>query len=241
MREQSSVPEDAKHSDESYHSGDRRPIAVREWKVFQTLARRLALRGVSPNAISVVGMLCGISAGIALAATSYLPSFGQRLAWLVGALLVQLRLLANMLDGMVAIEGGKASPVGELYNEVPDRVSDAATLIGAGYAAGGNPALGYLAACVALFTAYVRAMGKAAGANQEFCGPMAKQQRMFIVTVIATYCGLSPDSWQPAWTPSPSLGFGLMTAGLVLIIVGGIVTVIRRLLRIASTLRKGAP
>jgi phosphatidylglycerophosphate synthase len=191
-------------------------------------------------------MLCAIGAGIALAATCYLPSFPQRLAWLAGALLIQLRLLANMLDGMVAIEGGKASPVGELYNEVPDRVSDVATLIGAGYAAGGDPTLGYLAACVALFTAYVRALGKAAGANQEFGGPMAKQQRMFIVTVIAIYCAAVPDNWQPVWTPSPAPGGpglepGLMAAALVLIILGGIVTVFRRLFRIAATLTKGAP
>jgi phosphatidylglycerophosphate synthase len=53
---------------------------------------------------------------------------------------------------MVAIEAGTASPVGELYNEVPDRVSDTATLIGAGYAVGGHPTLGYVAACLALFT-----------------------------------------------------------------------------------------
>src|SRR5207245_4613587 len=126
--------------------------------------------------------------------TSWFSSMGERVAWLAAALLIQLRLLANMLDGMVAIECRRASPVGELFNEVPDRISDVATLIGAGYAAGGDVTLGYLAACVALFTAYVRAMGKAAGANQEFGGPMAKQQRMFIVTVIAVYCAVVPDN-----------------------------------------------
>ena len=36
--------------------------------------------------------------------------------------------------------------MGELYNEVPDRVSDAATLIGLGHAAEGWPVLGFLAA-----------------------------------------------------------------------------------------------
>ncbi len=221
---------------------------MREWRTFQFLARWLARRGVSPNAISIAGMLCGIGAGIALTATGYLPSFGQRLAWLAGALLVQLRLLANMLDGMVAIESQKSSPIGELYNEVPDRVSDVGTLVGAGYAVGGNSTLGYLAAGVALFTAYIRAMGKAAGGNQEFCGPMAKQQRMFIVTVIAVYCGLAPGNWQPAWAPSSALpplpsptleeagGWGIMAAGLIMIIVAGIVTAIRRLRRIAATL-----
>src|SRR5439155_6616796 len=159
-----------------------RPIAVREWGVFRWLAGRLARGGVYPNAISIMGMVSGIAAGAALAATSPLSGLEQRLAWLAAGLFIQLRLLANMLDGMVAIECGKASPVGELYNEVPDRVSDAAILIGAGYAAGGDILLGSAAACVALFTAYVRAMGKAAGARNEFCGPMAKQQRMFVIT-----------------------------------------------------------
>ena len=220
-------------------SGDRRPIAVRQWKVFQHAAGWLARRGVSPNGISVAGMVCGLAAGGALAATPYLAGPGQRVAWVAAAVLIQLRLLANMLDGMVAIEGGRGSPVGELYNEVPDRVSDAATFIGAGYALGGEVVLGYAAACVALFTAYVRAMGKAAGAGQEFCGPMAKQQRMFIVTVAAAYGGLAPRGWQPAWGPSPS--WGLVAAALVLIIVGGLWTAGRRLGRIAAALRKHGP
>jgi phosphatidylglycerophosphate synthase len=221
-----------------YRSGDRRPIAVRRWTIFQNLAVRLARLGVSPNAISLAGMFCGILAGVLLGLTNCVTGVEQRLLWLGAALCVQLRLLANMLDGMVAIECGRASPVGELFNEVPDRVSDAATLIGAGYAAGGDPVLGYSAACAALFTAYVRAMGKVAGANQEFCGPMAKQQRMFTVTAIALYCGLAPLTWQPALEAWP--GRGVMAGALVLILVGSLVTVCRRLRRIAATLTANA-
>ena len=216
-------------------AGDRRPIAVREWAVFSALAGWLARRRVSPNGISLAGMMSGIAAGGALAATAHLAGIEQRLAWLAAALFIQVRLLANLLDGMVAIECGRASSVGELYNEVPDRVSDAATLIGAGCAAGGDVALGFAAACVALFTAYVRAMGKAAGAHNEFCGPMAKQQRMFVLTVIALFCGLTPADWQP--TPEWAAGRGPMAAGLVVIIVGGSFTAARRLRRIAATLR----
>jgi phosphatidylglycerophosphate synthase len=216
---------------------DRRPIAVRGWFIFQRLAAALARWGVSANAISVASMVCGLAAGAALAATAHVAGYSQRLAWLGAAVLVQLRLLANMLDGLVAVEGGKGSPVGVLYNEVPDRVSDVATLIGAGYALGGDVTLGYLAACVALFVAYVRAQGKAAGAPNDFCGPMAKQQRMFTVTVVAVYCGLTPAAWQPA----DERGRGLMAAGLALIIVLGLVTAGRRLRRIAAALKKGSP
>jgi phosphatidylglycerophosphate synthase len=126
-----------------------------------------------------------------------------------------------------------------LYNEVPDRVSDTAALVGAGYAAGGDVTLGYVAACVALFTAYVRAAGKAAGAPQDFCGPMAKQHRMAVLAGVAVFCGLAPASWQPAWGGPP--GWGLAAAGLLVIAAGGLVTAARRLARTAVHLKKANP
>lgn len=212
---------------------DRRPIATRNLRMSQAAAAWLARQGVSANAISVAGMVAGMAAGVVLAATAYATGWEQSAAWLLGALLIQLRLAANMFDGMVALQSGQSSPLGELYNEVPDRVSDAATLIGAGYTFGGNVELGYLAACVALFVAYVRAMGKSAGLPNEFCGPMAKQQRMFTVTVAAFYCGLTPLSWQPSWD---RIG-GPMALALALIIAGGIGTALRRLYRIAGALK----
>jgi phosphatidylglycerophosphate synthase len=177
--------------------------------------------------------------GAALAATAYADGGWAHLAWLCGAALIQLRLLANMLDGMVAIESRRASPVGELYNEVPDRVSDMAGLIGAGCAAGGNPALGYLAACAALLTAYIRAMGKAAGAPQEYCGPMAKQQRMALLTITALYLGLTPAGWHPTWDGPDRPG--LTAAALVVVALGSLLTALRRLARIAANLSRSKP
>ena len=53
-------------------------------------------------------VLAGLSAG------------GARIAWLVaGALLVPARLVANLLDGLVAVEGGLGGKSGEIYNELP--------------------------------------------------------------------------------------------------------------------------
>ncbi|HEX4645756.1 MAG TPA: CDP-alcohol phosphatidyltransferase family protein [Verrucomicrobiae bacterium] len=218
---------------EPYRPGERRPIASRERKSSQIAAQWLARRKVSPNTISVSGMVCGLASGLAFAATSLNPSL-QRWGWILGAVFAQLRLLANMFDGMVAVATGRASPVGELYNEVPDRVSDAAILIGLGCALGGDIAMGIAAAGVAIFTAYVRAIGKVAGAPQEFCGPMAKPHRMFLVTLLGIYNGLSPSNWQPLW----SGGHGLAAMVLVVIIVGGLLTAGRRLLRTAAALRK---
>lgn len=212
---------------------DRRPIRSRDHRVWIAAAHALAKRGVSANAISVVGMLACIAAGIALAMTSHTESWTMRGLWIAGAMLIQLRLVCNMLDGMVAIERGIASPVGELYNEIPDRVSDMAALIGLGYAATSSVPLGFLAAALAVFVAYVRAMGKAAGAPNDFRGPMAKQQRMFLATLAAVFMGLAPDAWkQTFWS-----GWSVPSVVLAIICVGCVITAIRRILHAAGMLR----
>ena len=211
---------------------DRRPIATRNRKWAQSATGWLASRNVSPNAISIVGMCACIAAGLALGMTSVEYN---RVFWLVAALGAQLRLTANMLDGMVAVVSGRASKVGELYNEVPDRVSDAAVFIGAGFAWGGNVPLGYVATILAIFTAYVRAAGKIAGAPNEFGGPMAKQHRMLVITVACLYSVVVPQSWQ--LFDFANLEIGVMALALTLIIGGCVITVLRRFKRIARALR----
>jgi phosphatidylglycerophosphate synthase len=210
---------------------DRRPIATRNRKWAQAATAWLAARRVSPNAISIAGMGACVIAGIALGATSIAD---YRILWIIAALGAQLRLTANMLDGMVALASGRDSKVGELYNEVLDRISDAAVFIGAGFAWGGNIALGYIATILAIFTAYVRAAGKIAGAPNEFCGPMAKQHRMFVITLICLYSAVTPRSWQMiAFNDSQ---IGLVTLGLGVIVVGSVITVMRRISRTVQAL-----
>ena len=211
---------------------DRSPIATRNRKWAQVTSAWLAARSVSPNSISIAGMCACIVAGLALAATSITY---HRIDWLIAALGAQLRLTTNMLDGMVALASGRASKVGELYNEIPDRVSDAAVFIGAGFAWGGNVALGYIATILAIFTAYIRAAGKIAGAPNEFCGPMAKQHRMFVITLVCLYSAALPRSWQAFHFGE--LKVGAISVGLVVIIAGCVITVGRRLNRIARVLR----
>jgi len=211
---------------------DRRPIATRNQKWAQSTTTWLAARNVSPNAISIAGMCACLAAGAALGLTSVEY---YRILWLIAAIGAQLRLTANMLDGMVALESGRDSKVGELYNEVPDRVSDAAVFVGAGYAWGGNIALGYIATILAIFTAYIRAAGKIAGAPNEFCGPMAKQHRMLVITVACLYSLVVPRSWQVFHLGD--LNIGVMSLALTVIIAGCLVTVVRRLERTARALR----
>ncbi|WP_144185971.1 CDP-alcohol phosphatidyltransferase family protein [Elioraea rosea] len=208
------------------NEADRRPIAARSLALTQRIAAGLVARGASPNGISLAGMAAGLGAGLALAATAWRPDWAGPL-WVAGALLVQLRLAANLFDGMVAVGRGIASARGELFNVVPDRISDTAVLVGLGVAAD-DVAFGLAAALAAMMTAYVRTAARAAGAPSDFSGPMAKQQRMAVVTALALWCGLAPS----AWSPDASLAW----AALVLIALGALLTAGRRLVRAASAL-----
>lgn len=220
-------------ADSDYQPAARRPIASRNLAFIQAIARWLTARDVSPNSISASSTLfaaCGAAALIATRGAE--PGAPVRLLWLVAAICVQLRLLANLFDGMVALASGKASPVGELFNEVPDRISDVLLLVALGFVAGSQPGLGYGAAILALFVAYVRAIGASAGAGQVFAGVMAKQQRMFLVTLLCLFHACAPAAWQEARIGT----WGAAACTLSLICVGCVVTALTRLHTIAATL-----
>lgn len=146
---------------------------------------------------------------------------------------MQLRLLCNLFDGMVAIEGGCKTAAGEIFNELPDRFSDAFIFIGAAYAVPDCPwtrELGWAAAVLAVITAYVRALGASMGAGQHFIGPMAKPQRMAIMTAACAVGALAPF-----W---PWLATIIPTA-IALVVAGCLVTIFRRCHRIAREMPTG--
>jgi phosphatidylglycerophosphate synthase len=155
---------------------NRRPIAARDTGWARAIAARLVRTNITPNQISMASVLF---AGIGAAALVWWPGFG---GYLLCALCIQLRLLCNLIDGMVAVEGGKASPLGRIYNEFPDRITDTLFIVALGYAAD-MPWLGWLGALFAVATAYVRVFGGSLGLVQDFRGPVAKQQRMALQTL----------------------------------------------------------
>jgi phosphatidylglycerophosphate synthase len=159
-------------------------------------------------------------------------ALSQGAAWLLigAAACIQLRLLANMLDGLIAVEGGHQTKVGELYNEIPDRIADVLFLASAGYASQHGVwgvALGWSASVLAVGTAYIRALGARRGAAQDFCGPVAKQQRMFLLTV---GCLLAAGEHITGWSRAA------LFWTLVVITIGTLVTCIRRVQHLAERL-----
>ena len=203
---------------------ERRPIATRSAGWAQALCRGLAASAITPNQISVLSI--GFAAAGA-AALLWLPGWPGLLLCALG---IQLRLLCNLLDGMVAVEGGKQSPVGALYNELPDRVADSLFLVALGHACG-LPWLGWLCALLAAFTAYIRVMGGALGLAQDFGGPMAKPHRMALMTAACLLAIAEGAIWHSQH---------VLTVAAVLIAVGSALTCLTRTRAIAGLLRQGA-
>ena len=195
---------------------NRRPLRSRNTAWASWLARLLARAGMRPNWISLASLAAAATAGFCLLRAWY-P---------LAALLILLRLLCNLMDGMVAIEGGLGSPAGEIYNDLPDRISDALILCAAGYSTPW-PAyareLGWTAALLAILTAYVRILGGSLGLQQDFRGPMAKPQRMGIMVAA---CVLAPFDAR------------VLAAGLAVVIAGSLLTGALRLRRIVRQLKR---
>lgn len=203
--------------------GDRRPLKSRGTGWAALLTRALLATPITPNQVS----LCGV-AFAALGAWAMIHAPANPWLWIAAALGIQLRLLANMMDGLVAVEGQRGGPTGALYNELPDRLEDGLLLVAAGYAAG-VPWLGWLATALAIATAYVRAVGASHGFGQDFRGPMAKPHRMAALTLGAL----------------ASFGIGIaghgtpaMQVALAAIVAGTVVTVVRRTFRISALLKQ---
>jgi phosphatidylglycerophosphate synthase len=208
---------------------DRRPIATRNAGWAQAAARRLAASRVTPNQISIASMGAAALAGAAFWWAGYSMGIAHAALLLLAAAFCQARLICNLLDGMVAMEGGKREPSGPFWNEFPDRIADILILAGAGLGLA-NPALGFAAATMAVFTAYVRELGRATGAPSDFSGPMAKPHRMAVMTGAAALATIEPLL---PLTPGT-----ILTAALWTITIGGGLTVLRRAVRLVAWLKQ---
>jgi len=208
----------------------RRPLTSRNTQWAAATARWLARVGLRPNQISLLSLVFATAAGTALVGAGVVESRWRAAVFLAAAVLIQLRLLCNLFDGMVALEGGFKTKSGEIYNELPDRFADAIILAGAGYAQPISEwyhSLGWLAAVLAVITAYVRALGASAGTAQYFAGPMAKPHRMAVMTVTCVVMAVLILCGRPV---------NLIHPALAIICAGCLITIARRVWRIVREL-----
>ncbi|MFI0357725.1 CDP-alcohol phosphatidyltransferase family protein [Actinomadura sp. 9N407] len=114
---------------------------------FAWLAMRM---GFSPNQLTYMMMACGVAAGVVVS----LPAAGTGVLWtaLGGAVLIQLYLLLDCVDGEVARYLRQTSVAGVFLDRIGHYLSEVSLLIGLGFAAqggwssGGYTELGLVAA-----------------------------------------------------------------------------------------------
>lgn len=205
---------------------NRRPLSSRNTKWARDLAARIAEREITPNQISAASMGFAALGLLFFWMASASGPVAAAILLILAAGTMQARLLCNLLDGMVAVEGGKSTPTGPFWNEAPDRVADLLFFWGAGLAAG-RPALGLLVGALAIGTAYLRELGRAEGMAPDFSGPMAKQHRMAALTAGCLAAALLPVGYTAAQ---------VLTVVLWIILLGIVVTITRRALRLLGNL-----
>ncbi|MBM4069008.1 MAG: CDP-alcohol phosphatidyltransferase family protein [Planctomycetes bacterium] len=215
---------------DSYQPAWRRPIGA----IFRATARMpvrwcVAL-GIHPNWVSYSSVAASAGAALCFWRAGAEP-------WLLipAVILCYVRLWFNMLDGMVALASGKASPTGEIVNELPDRISDVVIFVGVAHSGLCHVLSGYWVAIFALFVAYVGTLGQAVGVQREFSGIMSKPWRM--VTLHA-------GAWITLallWWNDGQIEYGGLTVldwTSIAIIAGCVQTVCVRLTRIVRALRE---
>lgn len=202
---------------------DRRPLKTRGATWAKLFAKGIANTGITPNQISILSILMAL-----LALVCFFYSKENTFLLILAAVFIQLRLVCNLIDGMVAIEYNKKSPVGDIYNDAPDRFADILIIMGAAFAVTYMPYafhIAWFASVFAVMTAYVRLLGSSVGTPSYFMGPMAKPHRMFALTLGSLLeCG--------------ALYFGSdyspLYIALIIVAVGSFFTTLRRLIKIIN-------
>jgi phosphatidylglycerophosphate synthase len=211
-----------------YEPISRRPIAMAFRRTAEGTTQLCVRCRVHPDAVSYLSILAALAAAICFWKSGQSP-------WLliVAPLFCYLRLWFNMLDGMVALAASKASPRGEILNDLPDRVSDIVIFAGVAHSGLMNPFIGYWAAIFAVLTAYVGLFGQAVGVQREFGGMMSKPWRMVALHLGAwlTY------AYRSYGGSIQSLGgFTILDWTCLIVIAGCLQTVVVRLKRIFTAL-----
>ncbi len=142
-------------------------------RVVAPIGRNLQKAGVSPDVITVIGVLMAGACGVAIALEQY-P---------LAVLLLALTGLPDALDGAVAKAAGKAGPRGAYFDSVSDRVSDGLLFAGAGWNLAGsdNPRMAMLPFALyiaASLVSYQRA--KAESLGYEAKGGLMERAERFI-------------------------------------------------------------
>ncbi len=157
----------------------------------EPILRSLEARGVSPDAVTLAAVPVGLVGGACLLASPVVP-----LALLAVPLLAAVRLVLNLLDGALARRIGRSHAKGEFYNELGDRLADAAFLAPVAFLPGADRGLVLLGVLVAVLASFASVATRAAGGPRSSRGLLSKPGRMVLLGVFAIAAfAVGPGAW----------------------------------------------
>jgi phosphatidylglycerophosphate synthase len=172
---------------------------------------RLAVRaGVSADALTLLAVPVAALGGACIALSAVVPEL-----LLAVPLLAALRLVLNLLDGMVARSTGSTHPMGEMWNELGDRLADVLFIGGLIFVPEVDPWLAFAAVAAALLASYAGITSRAAGASRQYGGVLSKPGRMVTLGIAAPVSFVIGD---PTW----------LVMAAVVILVGSLITLGQR-------------
>jgi CDP-diacylglycerol--glycerol-3-phosphate 3-phosphatidyltransferase len=153
--------------------------------VIEPIARWLLRRGVTPNMVTIAGSTGAVVSAIAFGVNGYL---------FVGALIVTVFALTDMLDGTMARLSGGSTRFGALLDSTLDRVVDAAVIGTVVYIfARAGDLWGVVAAMLCLvigaLVSYVKARAEGLGMTANV-GLAERAERLIVVGVGALFYDL---------------------------------------------------
>ena len=171
-------------------------------------ARAITAR-IGADQVTLVGAIFAIGAALAVLLGALDP------VWLLAVTpMVLLRLACNALDGMIATDTGTARPLGQVYNEVSDRIGDSAILLAVTLRSGALT-LGAVTLALVLLSSYVGTVAAAAGGSRQYGGVMGKADRMVVLALAAPVAAVLG-------------GWPVLAAYLAVVAVGSLITIVQR-------------
>ena len=165
-------------------------------------------RGVSADALTLAAIPVAALAGLCLALSDSAPVLLVAVPFLAA-----LRLVLNLVDGQVARQTGTTHALGEVLNELGDRISDVLFIGGLAFVAVVGPALALSAVIAALLASFVGITARAVAAPRQYGGVMSKPGRMIVLAVAAPLALLLGDAWPLAAAAWLILSGALVTLG----------------------------
>lgn len=165
------------------------------YKIINPFVRLLIKLGLTPNAVTVIGLLLNIGVAIIFIAGAEITNRGDLsyVGW-AGALILFAGLF-DMLDGQVARIGNMSSTFGAMFDSVLDRYSELILFLGiCYYLIAHHYFLSSLFAFIALIgsmmVSYTRARAEGLGVECKG-GLMQRPERIVLISVSAMACGIS--------------------------------------------------